>query len=520
MRACVSSKRGLWLSLAVAVAAMAFFFGPTDNWVWDASIYYAQIRSPIIDHDVNFRNEIVTNGIVLQGTATGMVEAAHPIGPALLWAPFFILAHILTLLVAPQLATGYSPLYIALVSFGSVLYGLGGIWLLYRIGCHFGESRSAAIVALLSFFATPLFFYTFRQPIISHTTNIFVASLMLWAYISLEKERAVHKWSGLLFGTLAGLAFLTRWTGALLLLYPLSYFLSRLVEAGRRGDRESLRRIVQQLAVATAVGLVVVSPQIMLWRRIYGAYLAFPQMKSVFLVDSSWPINLDDIFFNTSRGLLFWAPFTVWGMLGLFWIPDRRLRWLSIFYVALLAITVGYRVDWYSGGAVGQRYVIELLPVLAMGAICSIQWLLRKGVSFRLIATGASLLVIQQAILVFSVERSHSGWLDVANYFTGRPIGVAWFFTNTSRLLRDPTLWFSPRPYVALDRQTLVANLLQGVTELPAYYIAGLGLLFAVVTVLSWPLLMRIPRPRTEHLLRAVPLYMMGWALFLFFVGR
>lgn len=513
------SLRTTIVGVVIAVLAMIFFFGPTDNWVWDASIYYAQLRSPLVENNLDFRNEILTNGVVLPATKTGLVGAMHPIGPAILWAPFFVLAHSLTLIIAPHMADGYSPIYIALVSFGSVLYGIAGVWLIYGIGRHFGDSKIAAIVALLSLFATPLFFYTFRQPIISHSTNIFVASLMVLAYVTLEKDQAIHQKSGLIFGTLAGFAFLTRWTGALLVLYPLSYFLSRFVKAATEKDKETIKIIVQQLAIAMLVGIAVISPQIVLWKRIYGTYLAFPQMDRVFLVDGPLPIYLDDILFNTSRGLLFWAPITVWGLVGLFWIPNRRLRWLSVLYVAFFLINIGYRIDWYSGGAVGQRYVIELLPVLAIGAVCLTQRLVQSRRALYLFVTLAILLIAQQAVLVFSIERSHSGWMDVERYFTGQPIGIAWFFTNSLRLLKEPLLWFSPRPYVALDRQTIACNLFQGVSSSPAYYITGIALLSTCIAAPFWPIAMRVSRPRAERLLIAAPLYMVAWAVYLARVG-
>ena len=54
--------RQLAVWAAVCVAAMIVFFGPTDNWLWDSSFYYAQLRSPIVDDDLNFRNETVMSG--------------------------------------------------------------------------------------------------------------------------------------------------------------------------------------------------------------------------------------------------------------------------------------------------------------------------------------------------------------------------------------------------------------------------------------------------------------------------
>jgi hypothetical protein len=103
----------LWAVLFTA--GVVWFFGPTDNWSWDPSFYYAQLRSPIIEHDLDFRNETVTGGIVTRYTEKGLQGSAWPIGPGILWSPFFLVAHGLVAVMAPAYATGFSFPYIALV---------------------------------------------------------------------------------------------------------------------------------------------------------------------------------------------------------------------------------------------------------------------------------------------------------------------------------------------------------------------------------------------------------------------
>jgi hypothetical protein len=112
---------------------MVVFFGPTDNWRWDPSYYYAQLRSPIIDKDLDYRNETDTSEIKTTYTVTGLQHSPWPVGPAILWSPFFFIAHAFETIVSPMSATGFSAVYISLVSLGSALYGLLGVFLIYRI---------------------------------------------------------------------------------------------------------------------------------------------------------------------------------------------------------------------------------------------------------------------------------------------------------------------------------------------------------------------------------------------------
>ncbi len=105
------------LSLVGVLLSLLLFYGPTDNWSWDPSYYYAQLRSPIIDGDLDLRGETVPADLPAQ-TITGLLPSQWPVGPGILWAPFFALAHLYTLVVDSASATGSTPIYVALGSAG------------------------------------------------------------------------------------------------------------------------------------------------------------------------------------------------------------------------------------------------------------------------------------------------------------------------------------------------------------------------------------------------------------------
>src|SRR4030067_3050087 len=180
-----------WAPILVIIAGvlgMIIFYGPTDNWAWDPSYYFAQIRSPIIQNDLDFRNETQTLGIVTKVTVTGLQASPWPIGPSILWSPFFLLAHLFILIINPAKATGFSSPYIALVSFGSALYGLAGVFVLYRICRTWADKYLSILTVLLCLAATPLFYYLFHQTFMAHSTGFLVASLMFLFYVRLTLD--------------------------------------------------------------------------------------------------------------------------------------------------------------------------------------------------------------------------------------------------------------------------------------------------------------------------------------------
>ena len=76
----------------VVAAATAIFFGPTDNWMWDPSFYYAQMRTPLIEGSLDMSEDIYPRDVAMPRNKTGLIGSVWPLGPGLLWTPFFLVA--------------------------------------------------------------------------------------------------------------------------------------------------------------------------------------------------------------------------------------------------------------------------------------------------------------------------------------------------------------------------------------------------------------------------------------------
>ena len=519
LKTVLNEKWVVFLIVLAGFGGMLFFYSPTDNWSWDPSYYYAQIRSPIIENDLDFRNETETHGIATKVTVTGLQGSPWPIGPGILWSPFFLLAHVLVLMINPARATGFTSPYIALVSFSSALYGLAGLFVLYKTCRIYAEKYISFLTVLLCLGATPLFYYIFRQPIMAHSTGFLVAAMLFLYYLLLMGERTSRKWSGLGFGVLLGLNFLMRWSGILFVIFPMTYFAREIIRAFRAKDSPEVRRLVVQIVLAGVSFGLTISPQLALWQRLYANFLVMPQGTNTF-VASILPLNIFKVFFDTNRGILFWCPFVLIGMLGIFRIPNREIRISTAICVFSQVVLIGYRNDWYSGGGFGARYFIELLPLLAVGFVCLVEGFSLKPVGQKLLAVLALVLIAHQAVLVYAVEQAINGWLDFRNYLDGAPLGLSWQVESFIRLVKNPGLWLAPQPYVDQRRQAILVNLAGGVRDYFTYLIPATA---ALLTPLAAWAGMWIRKHVTHFpvpvLLSGVILYMLGWAVYLLLVG-
>ncbi len=493
--------------LGLALLMVALFFGPTDNWMWDPSFYYAQLRSPLIEGDLDFRNETVIGTAELPYTVTGLQGSFWPIGPGLLWMPFFALGHVLALWIHPAWLDGFGPAYIVMVSLGSALYGMLGLFLCYRIGRHFGEPRHALIATALCLMATPLFFYMFRQPIMAHTAGLFAVAGLVLIYLELRQQPELRRDSGLLLGVGLALAFLMRWNGALLAIIPASYLGEHLLKAFKQRSGQMVGAVLIQALILGLSLVLVISPQLALWQRLYGNAFVMPQ-GAYFFTKTLLPINLPHILLSTNRGLIFWLPLAVFGLAGLPLIPDRIVRWTMISTIVAQIVLFAYRKDWYGGGGFGSRYFVDLLPLITIGVVC----LMRRLPERRFWLIGASMLVLglslHQLALLFAFEHILEGWFDPYAYREGLSLGVNWQARTWMHLLFHPLDWFGVRPYVAAERQSLATGLLTG-AGVPS--MAGLALL-CTPAILGVTLLL-LPR------LRRTPPWLLASGLIVYMVG-
>src|SRR6266542_6908701 len=90
-------RRGLNLLGGVFLILWMLYGVPLQNLNWDPSFYYAHVRSPLIDGDLDFSNDGLPPSLVARHTRTGLAPSIWSAGPALVWAPFFLLAHAVTL---------------------------------------------------------------------------------------------------------------------------------------------------------------------------------------------------------------------------------------------------------------------------------------------------------------------------------------------------------------------------------------------------------------------------------------
>lgn len=366
------THRGQWiLALSGAVCALAFIVAIPlpridDHLIGSDGVrYYAITRSIVLDGDFDFRNDFELLNEPIHPTRTGLADNAQSIGTGLLWIPFFILAHLLALGLGATglgvVANGLGYLYEASVCLGTVVYATVGFVLTYRVTCYVlgrVSGRSALLSTLAMWWATSAIYYVVAEPSMSHGVTVFTMALFFYWWKRPDEVDTEWRWARL--GFAVGLATLVRAQDGVIALIPIGELAWR---AYRRMSQPS--QLLRQLAVFGLVVALCVTPQLAMWRVMYGSLVTIPQGSDFF----AWAHpHIVETLFSTRHGLISWHPVYLVAMCGLF--PLFRLNRAVAGAVALVFLAELYvnsaAVRWWADDAFGGRRFVSLVPWLTV----------------------------------------------------------------------------------------------------------------------------------------------------------
>lgn len=421
--------------------------------------YFAYLRSAVFDRDLEFGNEyrhfherdprglsgFAATFLELREPRTGRHINFAPLGSALLWSPFYLVAHAGVLaaraLGASVPADGFSAPYAAAACYASWIYGGLGLMLIHDALRRFAGTRdgeaAAATIALL--FASPLLYYMTIAPAFSHATSVFAVAALVWTTLDARlRGGGVARW--VVVGAMGGIAALVREQDALFLAVPLVVLLA---DAAR--TREWPGALARAAAVAfTAVAVFV--PQLLAYRAVNGAF--GPSRLVTRKMTYTSPHFLS-VLFDPGHGLFVWAPILLLAAGGLAALTLRRRDVVAgVLLLALLLQTWinGSVESWTQAGAFGSRRFVGATVVFAWGLAAALAWLRARtgpvpcAVVLAFFAWWNVSLMVQFGLRL--MDRQRLEWPRVANNqlteVPPRAARAAWLFlTDRERLVRE-----------------------------------------------------------------------------------
>ncbi len=334
---------------------------------WDVMGYYLYLPAAIIYKDLktlSFKDKILETYRPTSGFyqafqhESGNFVMKYPIGMAILYLPFFLIAHFLAgLLGFPT--DGFSLPYQMGISWGSIFMAFMGLLMMRKVLRLYFSELAVGISLLLLVAATNYLNYTAIDGSMSHNWVFTLVAILVWQTIKWYQQSTL--WNSLWIGCCIGLAALSRPTDILIALIPVFWGIKHLSEFKDRilFWRKQWKYLFFIVVVVLAIG----SLQLFYWKYASGDWLVYSYEDQGF----SWlSPHVKEVLISYRKGWLVYTPIMLLALIGFvaLYKKHRFLFWGTFAYFLIhFYITSAWDIWWY-GGAFGQRALIQAYPVL------------------------------------------------------------------------------------------------------------------------------------------------------------
>ena len=332
----------------------------------DGKGYYAYLPAIFIYHDLGFNfideyEEKYFPGqepvLFYMETEQGRVNKYY-CGVALLMLPFFLIAHLLSIIGGLDVG-GYSAIYQISIAIGTLFYLYLGLLFLSSFMKKLGLKKWAITISLLLIaLATNLFYYSVIEVSMSHVYSFFgVSAFMLATQYAMDQKRVTIS-----MAISFGLILLIRPTNvlAIFLLPFLAGSWTNFI-----GWIQAVFKHSSKAIVPIILGLSVIGIQLLLYKIQTGNWIVFSYGGEGF--DFTDP-EFFNVLLSFRKGWLIYTPIAVVALFGLIRLFQRNLTMgLSVLaYLFASTYLISSWWDWAYGGSFGHRAFIDTYPIITV----------------------------------------------------------------------------------------------------------------------------------------------------------
>lgn len=380
----MKSRIVIFLFLFVSVFIISNTSSNWNGWVytWDRSGYHLHLPSTFIYQDIKklefyshidevYRPSGDHKNYCIYPLKNGNRVNRYNVGVAILESPFFLLTHFINTTFIKQAADGYSYPYQWGTILSSLFWTIMGLWALRNLLLRYFNDATTAITLLVIAFGTNLYHYVVFSGGMSHSYSFFhFALVMLWTD-SLYRTSAKKYIYALAF--LMGLIAITRSSNLLVLLIPLLWGVNN--KSGLLDRWTFLKENIKHILPAILLFVLAASPQLAYWKYVTGnwTYNGYVDEGFVWTEPRIWKG-----LFSFQKGWFVYTPvaiFAVWGIYIMRKTLSQHIPAIVIFMTINIYVIFSWW-NWWYGGSLGCRPLVEAMAIMALPLAAFIQQLL------------------------------------------------------------------------------------------------------------------------------------------------
>jgi hypothetical protein len=335
----------------------------------DAELYWAFPRSLVYDFDLDFSNEPLETF----ERDPSYINYMSPT-PGYLWLPAVAAGRLMGPLFAKlpgaepeKVRLGVSDYHRLFIDAYSAALTLAGLLFVLQVLRRWFPPRASLAAAFVLLIGTPLFYFTFRRPMMAHSAEIFTLGLFMWT--SLRFVDAPNRLSAFWMGLTAGLAAIVR--------YPNVFIICAWLAGLAFTHREVVRRLTPGIVAASLAGAFIPYAVLLVtWKISWGTWLPHRGTYSMKpshlgLLLSIRPVTLYRLWLRIA-GPGWGLVWTETPFLLALWMTIRAarneqnslMRWTALGIIPLLLVASNYPTQ---GGSYGFRYLLAKAPWMSLG---------------------------------------------------------------------------------------------------------------------------------------------------------
>lgn len=363
------STISIWL-IAISCVAINFsinkFERPQEVVKDDVVNYYEYLPLLFIYDDIRIEKKYEINGyngqmIWAEQTSDGKNVIKMTMGLAILYSPFFFMAHVL----APVFnfpSDGYSLPYTIMLLLSSIIYLTIGLNFLKKILRHFQFSENIiAITILLIGLGTNLLCYASQSAPMPHVYLFCLVAIFFFYTIQWHQSPSIN--SSMALGFICGLITLTRPSDIVVVFLFLFYGISNFADISSRVI--IYKKNFTLLLLIIGLSFLIWVPQFIYWKITTGHFLYYSYNDERFFF--THPRIIEGLL-SFRKGWLIYTPMMLFALAGLFFLRGelkKQQKNFALFLLINFFVTFSWWCWWY-GGSFGQRSMIDCYAILAI----------------------------------------------------------------------------------------------------------------------------------------------------------
>lgn len=377
MKRFISNNR--FTSFALAVIVLIFLInvipllGNKNVISWDAFGYYYYLRLAFIDHSMILQSldsigpvfeKYAPSSALYQFTQVddGRFIIRYPVGQALLYLPYFLVAHLIALFGSFP-ADGFSEPYQNMMLLGGMIYNvLGFVFTGIILRRHFSDNV-VAVTLIFILFGTNTYAIIAGRALMAQGSLFFLIAVFIWLVDSYFRKK--NKKTILLISTVFGLICLTRPTSSIIILPALLWPLT-IQRLSLKAELSSLFLSVKSLLLFTVPVILCALIQFSYWSYAGGSWILDSYGNPGEGFDLLTPHTIPFLF-SFRSGWLLYTPLMgfVFIFLTVKSFKGDFLMGIILSYTFLFIYIASSWTNWWYGGSFSQRPMIEAYVLLS-----------------------------------------------------------------------------------------------------------------------------------------------------------